>query len=318
VGFFNTYPMRYAFVADHFQYAAGIALIALVVAMLRRRAPILTVAIAIFGVLTWQRAHAYANPEALWRDTIAKNGSSWMARHNLGVVLSSRGDERSLHEALRLFDEVERLRPQHEHVDLSRAVALSRMRRWDDAIQSYRNALARLGPPTNEPEARRVAGIHDSIGVAQGELGRREDAEASYRRAIEVDPRFRDPYAHLADLYERDGRAADAVALYEKLLGERPNDPPTLLKLARLLDRMGRHQEAIARYRAYSAANPDDANALVSLGLLLGLTGQFDEAIQVFTKALAIDPELSAARDGLHMAIVAKRQAAASRPAVDR
>jgi superkiller protein 3 len=220
-----------------------------------------------------------------------------------------------LQEALNLFDDVVRLRPGHEQVDLARAIALSRLGRWGDAVLSYHKALLALGPPASEAEKRRVAEIHDQIGVASLHLGWRPDAEQSFLRAIEADPRFREAYAHLAELYEREQRVGDAQAVVERLLNERPNDPPTLLLLARFLDRAGRDGEAVERYREYLAAKPDAALALTSLGMLLGRNYETDGAIKAFKAALAIDPALASARSGLQMALVIKRGGVTSRPA---
>ncbi len=56
--------------------------------------------------LTFKQVPIYEGLESLWRDTLAKNPSSWMARSNLGSLLIRRGDleEAELHlaEAIRL------------------------------------------------------------------------------------------------------------------------------------------------------------------------------------------------------------------------
>jgi len=96
LGFFNTYPMRYSFVADHFQYLSSLALIALfpgLAARAKGRAPALAAALLLLplGVLTWNQALIYRNAETLWRDTIRKNPGSWMAQTNLGFLLLGEG-----------------------------------------------------------------------------------------------------------------------------------------------------------------------------------------------------------------------------------
>ncbi len=94
LGFVNVYPMRYSFVADHFQYHAAIAMIVLVASGLsyvkgRMRWAISGALVAGLGFLTWNQAHIYKDAETLWRDTLAKNPGSWMVWTNVGNALAA-------------------------------------------------------------------------------------------------------------------------------------------------------------------------------------------------------------------------------------
>jgi len=93
------YPMRFSFVADHFQYLAEIGIIApvtggMMIAMgwWKNSRPFLKpllcgLLLLTFGVMTWRQCGMYADIETLWRTTIARNPDSWMAHYNLGVAL---------------------------------------------------------------------------------------------------------------------------------------------------------------------------------------------------------------------------------------
>ena len=103
LGFFDIFPMRYSFVADHFQYLASIGLIALGVGagahLIREWAPerarvahaLGAILVLVLATLTWRQCHVYADHETLWRDTIKKNPASWMGHTNLGALLGRRG-----------------------------------------------------------------------------------------------------------------------------------------------------------------------------------------------------------------------------------
>ena len=103
LGFLNIYFMRFSLVSDHWQYFAIIGPIALVAGAVTRAGEALRGAnrplgvalsgalILALGVLTWKQSHIYADQEALWRDTIAKNPACWMAHNNLGNVLGDKG-----------------------------------------------------------------------------------------------------------------------------------------------------------------------------------------------------------------------------------
>ncbi|HBF22360.1 MAG TPA: O-GlcNAc transferase, partial [Planctomycetes bacterium] len=93
LGFLNVYPMRFSFVADHFQYHASLGLIVLLGGMLASLTLPHRVKIAggalILAVFCWVdlgRGKAFKNEETLWLTTLAENPMAWMAWHNLGVI----------------------------------------------------------------------------------------------------------------------------------------------------------------------------------------------------------------------------------------
>jgi tetratricopeptide (TPR) repeat protein len=93
-GLVDYYYLRYAFVADHFQYLSSLGPIALLCcggAFLMRKVPAcagvaasLTIMLAI---VTWNRASIYQDLEGLWRATIATEPDAWLAQGNLGNLL---------------------------------------------------------------------------------------------------------------------------------------------------------------------------------------------------------------------------------------
>ena len=122
--------------ADHFQYLAGIGLIALIVAglahllgckpaELQPEAPekspaesqipetlsrqvtatmvVGSLAILVLAAISYVHAQAFANAAALWQDTIAKNPNSWMAKDNLAVELIKEA-EQAIREAPKLAE----------------------------------------------------------------------------------------------------------------------------------------------------------------------------------------------------------------------
>jgi len=103
LGFIDFYYMRYAFVADHFQYLASLGPIVLGAAALcaaRNRwlsghlsAGAGLGLLLLLGALTWRQAHAYRDQERLWRATLASSPAAWMAHTNYGNLLFERGDE---------------------------------------------------------------------------------------------------------------------------------------------------------------------------------------------------------------------------------
>jgi tetratricopeptide (TPR) repeat protein len=121
LGFLDVYPMRYSFVADHFQYHTGVALLALIAAGAARsfprvaRRPPLAVAsslpvLVLLGTLTWLQSRNYHDALTLWNDTLSKNPAAWIAHENLGNHLLNLG---RIDEAIWHLRTTVELRPDH-------------------------------------------------------------------------------------------------------------------------------------------------------------------------------------------------------------
>ncbi len=152
LGFFNVYPHRYSFVADHFQYLAIPSFIALSIAGIhallnrgkaeRTSVPIIggTLLLAVFIVMSNQRSTAYRNEEALWVDTIEQNPTCWAAYNNLGNVFLERGD---LERAAKCFVKTIQIRPDHfkAYHNLGKIYASPSVRQPDKAAHCFQRAI---------------------------------------------------------------------------------------------------------------------------------------------------------------------------------
>src|SRR5262245_33136825 len=97
LGFFDVYPFRYSFVADHFQYLASIALFVAFSAWLVRRLErnallgrraeiVLCVVIGMpLGLLTWNQSRQYTDEVTLYRATLERNPACWLCHNNLAT-----------------------------------------------------------------------------------------------------------------------------------------------------------------------------------------------------------------------------------------
>ena len=159
LGFFDVFPMRYSFVADHFQYLASIGLIALAVSagvrLLDRWPParahaalaLALVLVPVLATLTWRHTHVFADHETLWRDTVEKYPASWMAHTTLGALLGRRGE---LRDAESHYREAVRLNPDFSTARINLGGLLANQGRFDEAIPQMREAV-RLEPGSLEP-----------------------------------------------------------------------------------------------------------------------------------------------------------------------
>jgi tetratricopeptide (TPR) repeat protein len=145
LGFVNVYPMRFSFVADHFQYLAMIGPIALIAALLSQNRVVERSAFVLpllLGALTWRQTLVYRDLETLWTDTIAKNPAAWLAHNNLGNVLLDRGD---VHGAIARYREATTLKPDYYEAQGNLGSALLRVGAVEEARGSIDAAL-RVAP----------------------------------------------------------------------------------------------------------------------------------------------------------------------------
>ena len=196
LGFLNVYPFIYSFVADHFQYLACLGIIvplasALVVGASRisksATAALLLIP-AILGVLTWRQSRMYSDSDTLYRTTLARNPSSWMAHDNLGITLAQTPGH--LSEAMAEFETAVRLNPDNAHAHVNLGNALSQVPgRLPQAIAEYHIAL-QIAPSYAE--------AHSDLGVALAQMpGRLSEAINEYRAALRINPRLAETHNYL-------------------------------------------------------------------------------------------------------------------------
>jgi tetratricopeptide (TPR) repeat protein len=278
LGFFDVYPFRYSFVADHFQYlasAAPLAALAAGAALAARRAPpaagrLLAGALLLtLGTLTWSRAHVYRDSLTLFQDTAARNPGCWMAWNNLGNLSLARKEFRRAEEQYR---ECVALKPDHYRARRGLAEALVGERRLDEA-----RAQLRLAEQT----------LRSQGGVAQ-------------------------EYLDLGGVWEWTGDDAEAERLYRLALEVSPDSPTAHFRLGNVLAKRSRFEEAIPHLRATARASPDNAEAHYYLAQALQAGGFQEEAAAEAAEALRL---AEAAGDPALRHVILERFASKLRPA---
>ena len=172
-----------------------------------------------------------------------------------------------------------------------------------------------------------VENVSDLLGQAVGlhQQGRLEQAQALYRRVLDLDPRQFDAL-HLLGVIERQrGHPAHAVELIEEALRIDPQQARAHCNLGAALQDLGRTGDALASYEAALRLDPAYALAWDNRGNTLRRLGRLAEALDSYERALGINPALAdawchraiALHDlGRHAdAVASAEQALAARPA---
>jgi Flp pilus assembly protein TadD len=309
LGFVNVYPFRYSFVADHFQYAASIVVIASLAVMATRlasqsigrpawRMTLAAAALAPLVVLTWQHSHQFVSAEVLYRTTIARNPQAWMAHHNLGEmkVRSAEGD---LQEALGHIRESLRINPDNADAHNTLGFTLQRLGRLDEARREYDAAL-RLVPG--------LAAAHNNLGVLAYDEARLADAVGHFREASRLDPADPEPTRNLGLALLDLGRLDEAAPHIERAFSRNPASPDVLETMGTLALRRGQPEQAMGYFQSALAARPDSARTHTNIGMAFESLGRLPEAEAEYRVALRIGGDVAAAHDNLGYVLLRQRR----------
>jgi tetratricopeptide (TPR) repeat protein len=296
LGFVNVYPMRYSFVADHFQYLASIGVIVLLIAVLRRvvgkTTPYMPIVLIPLGLMTFAQARVYENKLTLWTDTAAKNPRSWMVQTNLGDALADSGEP---DKAFDRYQEALRLAPDLPETHWNVGIGLARRNDFDGAMHEYDEALRVSGGTF--PQAHYSRG---NIYLDRGEIG---DAQREFNLAIQQKPGYAEAHFKLGFIAEQQKRPDDAIAHYTAAVQHRMGFAEAHYNLANVLMAQQRLNEALVHYSQVIRLEPKKAEAHANIGWAFLQLGQVDNAIRAFNAALAINPNLVPAQRGLERAM---------------
>jgi tetratricopeptide (TPR) repeat protein len=136
-------------------------------------------------------------------------------------------------------------------------------------------------------------------GVALHQEGRFEDAEGSYRRAVQAELGYALAHNNLGvALYHR-GDTDGAIAAFRVALEAQPAFTKARLNLALLLSKGKRFQLALEAYRTVLQTSPEDPAAWNGVGLVLSELKKYEDARNAFARAVQAKPEYAEAHYNL-------------------
>lgn len=212
LGFIDFYFLKYSFMADRFQYLAGLGLIvpAAALAVGRFKVPAV-VCVLILCVLTWRQQAIFQNEESLWRDTIEKNPGAWMAHNNLGNAFARRG---KIDEAILQFAESLKIKPSHVSARINLGNAIAQKGDAVEAMKHFREAL-RIDSGS--------ADAHYAVGTELGRTGQTDEAIRHFAEALRLRPDHADAHNHLGIALARQGRIDEAMLHFAEAVRIRPD-----------------------------------------------------------------------------------------------
>ena len=325
LGFVDYGYMQYAFVAERFQYLAGIGVMAVVIGMAaygvrhvsglwqKGALGVAAVIMVVLGMLTWRQASIYQDEETFYHHIIALNPQARNAHRHLAYVLSEQGRyEEALGPARVAVDQ----RPGYFKTHITLGKVLSALDRFEEAETHLRRVIA-LNPDAHSAhyylgdvlykqgryeEALDSAHIavdqrpdsfapHVNLGAILSALDRFEEAETHLRRAIALNPEADNAHLNLGDILFKQGRYEEALDVARVAVAQDPDSFAPHVNLGITFAILDRFEEAEIHLRRAIALNPEADNAHLNLGDILFKQGRYEEALEATRVAVAQDPD---------------------------
>jgi len=140
-----------------------------------------------------------------------------------------------------------------------------------------------------------LAEPHGCLGMVLNGQGEHEKAASEFLLALECDPTNDVFYVGLAAAYEKLKRPEDAERTYRRAIDARPQYWAAHSALGVYLCNAGRYAEALQSFERVVALAPDNFRGYRNLGAVQFLKDCIPEAIASFEKSLAIRPNYEAA-----------------------
>jgi len=292
LGFFDVYPFRYAFVADHFQYLASIAVFAalsaaLIVAFEKNRGDgryaerafclILGLPLA---MLTWKQSRQYVDEATLYRATLERNPACWLCHNNLATP-KLHGSAADLEEAISHLHESLRINPRDAEAHNNMGGAYQRLGRYEDALREHEEAL-RLNP--------RLVEARYNMGVCSQALNRLGEARAHYVDAIRMQPDYALAHYNLGTTLTATGHLDEAAAEFREAIRLTSEFAPAHDGLGFVLLKTGQIPDAVSEFKTATRIQPDYAPAHYKLAVTLAGAGLAEEALEEFRDAARYAP----------------------------
>jgi protein O-mannosyl-transferase len=222
LGFVDYGFMAYSYVADRFQYLAGIGLIVLFAVIVMKGIlyivgskkevlyGVMIIPLLILSLLTWSQAGIYKNMETLIRYNLQKNPNAWSTHYNWAVVLARKGN---ISDAIKHYNEAIELNPNYADAHNNLAMLLVQQGKLAEAMNQYTEAI-QINP--------QLATAHNNMAILLLQEGKTDDAMAHYKIAIEINPLFAEAYNNVGLVLAKQGKLNEAIEYFSKALEINP------------------------------------------------------------------------------------------------
>ncbi|HWP43443.1 MAG TPA: tetratricopeptide repeat protein, partial [Blastocatellia bacterium] len=121
---------------------------------------------------------------------------------------------------------------------------------------------------------------HYNLGLIYLQRGQREEAKASFRRAVEIDPQDTDSHYQLGRIASREGRLGEAIGHFDSVVRLDPDHSQGEVwrEIGWTYYQAGQLDDALSAFERFLDRRPSDAEGRYRYGLTLHRLGRTEEA----------------------------------------
>jgi tetratricopeptide (TPR) repeat protein len=168
---------------------------------------------------------------------------------------------------------------------------------------------AAFGHADNDPAIAHEAAKLNQRGLNHLYKKEYEQAIASFREALKIQPEYPDAFDNLGKALEATGKDAEAIAEFDKAIKIAPEKAAVYADKGLALFHEGKYEDAAASYRQAIEHHKDFSEAQNGLGASLLHLGKNEEAIAAFRAAIASNPKNADALGNLGTALLSEKKA---------
>jgi protein O-mannosyl-transferase len=287
LGFIDVGYMKFSLVADHYQYIALIAVVALIAGggvylqgrwdqLPRFIFKVGAAALAAFLMyLSWQQNHLYADCLTLYQATEQQNPTSYLIQTNLSVALANLD---RVPESLSHAQEAVNLKPDYADARCALGVALAKSGQTDQAIQQYRQVLE-LDP--------NFAVVASDLGAALAAKGQVAEALPYLEHAVALKPFYFEARSNFGRALAAEGRLPEAIEQLKVAVQLHPDYAEGEVNMGNIEHGLKHNSEALAHFRQALQIKPNFPEAYFRIALV---NAEMDQPAEAITAAqMAID-----------------------------
>src|SRR5262245_22086984 len=162
-----------------------------------------------------------------------------------------------------------------------KATDLTQEGKYDEAMAAYNEIVAKT--PT-------IPEVYYNLGFIYSQKKDWAQAEASYKKALELKPTYNEANVALARVYQDSGQPDKAMELMTKTAAGAEGDAKVQFNLGVMNLNAGKGDDAIAAFQKAAAADPSNAEPYFYIGTILVGQNKVPDAVASLEKYLSMKP----------------------------